>query len=105
MLESFMKHCLYLFLCIAVEQLWEKERSRINAIQMDNHRGLLGIRRRNRMPNAWKRELSRVMKGVDKRIDEGVLQWFGHMERRKKNRIAKNVYVREYAGSHSKGRP
>ena len=32
--------------------LWkEKEKSRIRAIQMDNLRGLLGIRRMNRIPN------------------------------------------------------
>ena len=46
--------------------LWkEKKRSRI--------RGLLGIRRMNRVPNARIRELSGVTKGVDERIDEGVL--------------------------------
>ena len=35
-------------------------------------------------------------------IDEGVLQWFDHVER---DRIAKSVYVGECAGSHSMGRP
>ena len=45
------------------------------------------------------------MKGVDERIDEGVLQWFGHVERMEKNRIAKRVYVGECAGTHSVGRP
>ena len=41
-LESGMKHCLYLFLCMAETMLWkEKERSRIMAVQMDNFRGLL----------------------------------------------------------------
>ena len=34
--------------------LWkEKERSRVRAIQMDNLRGLLGIRRVDRVPNEW----------------------------------------------------
>ena len=37
--------------------LWkEKERSSIRAVQMENLRGLLGIRRRDRNPNAWIRE-------------------------------------------------
>ena len=53
--------------------LW-KERPRIRAIQMDNLRGLLGIMRMDRVPNAWIRELCGVTKGVDERIDEGVLQ-------------------------------
>ena len=42
-----------------------------------------------------------MKKGVDKRIDEVVLQWLGHVERMEKDRIAKRVYVGECAGSHS----
>ena len=59
----------------------EKERSRIRAVQMDNLGGLLGIRRMDRVPNTCIRELCRVTKRVDERIDEGVLWWFGHVER------------------------
>ena len=55
--------------------LWkEEERSRIRAVQMDNLRGLLGIRMVNRVPNARTRELCGVKKGLDERIDEGVLR-------------------------------
>ena len=55
--------------------LWkEKERSRIRAMQMDNLRGLLDIRKTDRVLNAQIRELCRVMKGIDERIEEGVLQ-------------------------------
>ena len=46
-----------------------------------------------------------MKKGVDERIDEGVLWWFGHMERMERYRIAKRVYVGECAGSCSVGRP
>ena len=46
-----------------------------------------------------------MTKGVDERIDEGVLRWFGHVERMKDDMIAKSVYVEEYIGSHSVGRP
>ena len=46
-----------------------------------------------------------MQKGLDERIDEGVLRWFGHVERMKKERIAKRVYVGECAGSLSLGRP
>ena len=38
-----------------------------------------------------------MTKGVDERIDEGVLQRFGHMERMENDRIAKGVYVYEFA--------
>ena len=44
------------------------------------------------------------MKGVDKRIDEGVLRLFGHVERMENDRIAKRGYVEECAGSCSMGR-
>ena len=43
-------------------------------------------------------------KGVDERIDEGVLRWIGHVERMENDRIAKRVYVGERAGSRSVGR-
>ena len=59
--------------------IWrEKERLRVRAIQMDNVRGLLGIRRKDKVPNTRIRQLCRVMKTVDEKID-GVLQWFGHV--------------------------
>ena len=61
--------------------IWkERGRSRIRAVQIDNLRNLLGIRRTDRVPNARIRELCGVTKGVDERIDEGVLLWFGHVE-------------------------
>ena len=38
--------------------IWKKEeRSRIRAVQMDKIRSLLGIRRMDRVPNAWIRKL------------------------------------------------
>ena len=44
-------------------------------------------------------------KGINERIDEGVLRWLSYMERKENDRIAKRVYVGECAGSHSMGRP
>ena len=58
---------------------------------MDNLRGLLGIRRMDRVPNTWIREFCRMMEGVDKRIDEDVLRWFAHVERMEKDRITKRL--------------
>ena len=46
-----------------------------------------------------------VIKREDKMIDEGVLLWFSQVERIENDRIAKRVYVRECAGSHSVDRP
>ena len=40
--------------------LWkEKERSRVRSVQMDNLRGLLDIRRMDRVPNTWSDKGSR----------------------------------------------
>ena len=46
--------------------LWnEKDRYGIRAVYMENLRGLLGIRRMDRVPNARIRELWRVTKRVN----------------------------------------
>ena len=47
---------------------------------MDNLRGLLGIRRKVRVPNARTRELCKTMNGVNKWTDEDVL-WCSAMWR------------------------
>ena len=44
------------------------------------------------------------MKGVDERINEGVLWWFAHVEGMEKGRIAKRQKVGDCAGSCSVGR-
>ena len=77
--------------------------SRIRAVQMDNLKGLLGIRRMDKVPNARIRQFCGVTKGVDEKIDEDLLRCFGHVERRKNDRIAKRDYVGECAGNPSVG--
>ena len=55
-----------------MESVWNV----VSGLTMKNDlfRGLLGITRMDRVPNEWIRELCGVMKGVDERIDEGVLR-------------------------------
>ena len=48
-----------------------------------------------------KKKWCRVRKGLDERIDEGVLRWFGHLERMERDRNAKRFYVGVCAGSCS----
>ena len=64
---------------------------------MENLKGLLGIRRMDRVTNARIMELCRVAKGVGERLCEGVLWWSGYVERMEKERIAKKVYVGKWA--------
>ena len=74
--------------------IWrEKGKSRITSVQMDNLRGLVGIRRMDKILNAQIMQLCGMTKGVDEKIDVGVHRWFGHVERMENNRIAKRVYV------------
>ena len=47
----------------------------------------------DKVPNAQIKELSGMTKGVNERIDEGVLRWFGHVERMEDDSIANRVYV------------
>ena len=54
--------------------LWKKKRAWIRAVQMDNLRGLFSINKMDRVPNVRIRELWGVRKGLDERIDEGVLR-------------------------------
>ena len=85
--------------------IWrEKERSRIWDVQMDNLRGLLGIRKMDKVSNARIRQLCGVPKGLEENTDKVVLRWFDHVERMENSRIAKKVYVGECAGSLSVGR-
>ena len=68
---------------------------------MDSLRGLVGIRRMNKVLNACIRQLCQVTKGVSEKIDEGVLQRFSHVQRMENDRIAKRVYVGESAVSRT----
>ena len=55
--------------------LWkEKEKSRVSTVQMDNLREFLGIRRIDKVPSARIKKLCGVKKGLDERINEGVLR-------------------------------
>ena len=85
--------------------IWrKKETSRISAVHMDILRGLLGIRRMDKVPNARIKQLFGVTKGMDENIDESFLRWLGHVEIMENERIAKKFYV-ECADSHSVSRP
>ena len=57
------------------------------------------------VPNARIRELCGVKKGLDDKIDKGVLRWLGYVERMERDRIDKRFYLGECAGNLSVGRP
>ena len=57
----------------------------------------------DKVPNARTRVCG-VKKGLDERIDEGVLGCLGHVEGMERDRIAKRVYVGECAVTRLVGR-
>ena len=60
--------------------IWkEKERSRIMDIRKNSLRASLGIRKIDKILNTLIKERCGVTKGVDERIDVGVLRRFAHM--------------------------
>ena len=61
--------------------LWKKKRSTIRAVKIDSLRGMLGIRRMERVANGRIRELCIAKKGLDGKIDECVLRWFGPLKK------------------------
>ena len=44
-------------------------------------------------------------KDLDERVEEGVLRWFGHVEKMERDMITKRVYVGECSSIRSVGRP
>ena len=82
-----------------------KERWRIQAVQMDNLRGMIGVKRKDKMKNEKIREKFGIKKGVLDLIDESVLRWFGHIERMPEERLVKRIYDSEWRGKNDRGRP
>ena len=62
----------------------------IRTVQIENLRGPLGIRKLDRVPNSWIRE---VAKRLDQQIDESILRGFGHIKRMGKDIIAKGGLI------------
>jgi hypothetical protein len=83
----------------------QKNISRVQAVQMDNLRGVLGVRKVDKMRNEYIRELCGIEKGVIERISECILRWFGHVERMEEYRLVKKIYSSECVGIRTVGRP
>ena len=81
-----------------------RERKRIEAVEMNCLRNICGLRIIDRVPNV---EIRRCKKNVSvsQRIDQGMLRWFGHVERMGDERMAKRVYDSDVRGFRRLGRP
>src|SRR5678816_543145 len=80
-------------MCSSETLVWNKRyNSKVQCVQMDNLRGVLGVRRIDKMKKERIRELCDVKKGVNVRINESTLGWFGHVERMDDSRLDKRMY-------------
>ena len=80
------------------------ERKRMKAVEMNCLRDICGLRRIDRVLNVEIRRCGKNAR-VSQRIDQGVLRWFGHVERMADERMAKRVYESDVRGVGRRGRP
>ena len=102
MYEGIIEPCL-LYGC----EMWTlkvHERKRMEEVEMNCLRNICGLRKIDRVPNV---EIRRCGKNVtvSQRIDQGVLRWFGHVERMGDEMMAKRVYESDVRGVRRRGRP
>ena len=79
------------------------ERKRMEEDEMNCLRNICGLRRIDRVPNVEIRRSEKNV-GVSHRIDQGVLWWFGHVERMGDERMVKRVYEFDVRGVKRRGR-
>src|SRR5678815_4939980 len=81
--------------------VWNKRyRSKLQCVQMDNLRGVLSVKRNDKMRNERIRELFCVENGVNERINESTLRWFGYVERMDDSRSVKWMYSGAVSYTH-----
>ena len=85
--------------------VWDRTyRSKVQAVQMDNLRSVLGVKKIDKIRNEFIRTVCGVEKGINERVNESVLRWFGHVERMDDSRMVKRMYKGECIGRLPKGR-
>ena len=68
-----------------------RERKRMEAVEMNCLMNICGLRRIDRIPNVEIRCGKNI--SVSQRINQGVLRWFGHVERMGDEKMAKSVGI------------
>ena len=81
------------------------ERRKVEAVEMSCLRSICGVRRMDRIANVEIRRRCGKTVGVGERMDQGVLRWFGHVERMEGERLVRRVYDSDARGMRGRGRP
>src|SRR5256885_8705101 len=85
--------------------LKENEKRMIEVFEMKCLRAICGVRRIDKVRREELRRMSKCSCSIQERVDEGVLKWFGHVERMGEERLVKQIYVSEVEGTRRRGRP
>merc|ERR1712148_100523 len=81
------------------------ERRRLEASEMAGLRAMLGVRRLDRVSNMRVRERCGKEKSVLRKVEDGMLRWFGHLVRMEDGRLVKKVYNSAVVAEARRGRP
>ena len=82
-----------------------RERKRMEVVEMNCLRNICGLKRTDRVPNVEIRRRLGKSVSVSQIIDQGVLRWFGHVERMEDERMAKRVHESNVRGVRRRERP
>ena len=74
------------------------ERRKVNVLEMKCLRSLVGGSRMDRVRNEEMRRRAGRERELVSREDQGVLRWFGHVERMDEYRMARRVLLAEVSG-------
>ena len=82
-----------------------KERKKLEVLEMKCLRTIAGVRWFDRIRNERVREMCGGKRSLLERAEQGVLKWFGHVERMGEERLTKRIYKSEVVGTRGRGRP
>ncbi|TOF78419.1 hypothetical protein CGJ15_26585, partial [Vibrio parahaemolyticus] len=80
-------------------------RRRLEAVEMSCLRAMCGVNIMQRIRSLEVRRRCGITKTVVQRAEEGLLRWFGHVERMERNRMTSRVYQSVVEGRRGRGRP
>ena len=80
-------------------------RRKVCVFEMNGLRAICDLSRRDRVRNVRIREICNWNKSLVTRVEQGVLKWFGHVNRMDDERLARKLFVSEVVGERGRGRP
>ncbi len=82
----------------------ESERNKLDVFEMRCLRSMVGVTRMDRVRNEEVKRRARIVKKMSERVDQRVLDWYGHVVRKSEERLTKRVWKAEVSGPNLTGR-